>query len=106
MGTRSARGYFAPPAAAITALSSYLLEAAGRQAAERQRLLHTVIIGGGPTGVEFAGELSDFISKDLAKVDNDRARDMQCARLHGSIEHVLMFSDYASWKSCHTERCS
>jgi len=52
---------------------------AGRQGAERRRLLHTVIVGGGPTGVEFAGELSDFISKDLAKVDNDRARDMRCA---------------------------
>ena len=54
---------------------------AGRQGAERQRLLHTVIVGGGPTGVEFAGELSDFIGKDLAQVDNDRARDMRCARL-------------------------
>ena len=30
--------------------------------ADRQRLLHVVIVGGGPTGVEFAGELSNFIS--------------------------------------------
>ena len=30
--------------------------------AERQRMLHVVIVGGGPTGVEFAGELSNFIS--------------------------------------------
>ena len=51
---------------------------AGRQGAERLRLLHTIIVGGGPTGVEFAGELSDFISRDLAKVDNDRAKDMRC----------------------------
>ena len=25
-------------------------------------MLHVVIVGGGPTGVEFAGELSSFIS--------------------------------------------
>ncbi|PKI61549.1 hypothetical protein CRG98_018045 [Punica granatum] len=32
---------------------------------ERKRLLHCVVIGGGPTGVEFSGELSDFIMKDV-----------------------------------------
>ncbi len=26
-------------------------------------MLHVVIVGGGPTGVEFAGELSNFINK-------------------------------------------
>ena len=29
---------------------------------ERSRLLQIVVVGGGPTGVEFAGELSSFIS--------------------------------------------
>ena len=29
--------------------------------AERSRLLHTVIVGGGPTGVEFGAELYDFV---------------------------------------------
>jgi NADH:ubiquinone reductase (non-electrogenic) len=28
-------------------------------------LLHCVVVGGGPTGVEFSGELSDFILKDV-----------------------------------------
>jgi len=34
---------------------------------ERQTLLHFVICGGGPTGVEFAAELNDFLSDDLAR---------------------------------------
>jgi NADH:ubiquinone reductase (non-electrogenic) len=34
---------------------------------ERQRLLHFVICGGGPTGVEFAAELNDFMIEDLSK---------------------------------------
>lgn len=32
---------------------------------EKKRLLHCVVIGGGPTGVEFSGELSDFIIRDV-----------------------------------------
>ncbi|KAF2863173.1 FAD/NAD(P)-binding domain-containing protein [Piedraia hortae CBS 480.64] len=34
---------------------------------EIKRLLHMVVVGGGPTGVEFAGELQDFFEKDLRK---------------------------------------
>lgn len=34
---------------------------------ERQRLVHFVICGGGPTGVEFAAELNDFLLEDLRK---------------------------------------
>ncbi|CAI9279743.1 unnamed protein product [Lactuca saligna] len=32
---------------------------------EKERMLHCVVIGGGPTGVEFSGELSDFIVRDV-----------------------------------------
>lgn len=32
---------------------------------EKARLLHCVVVGGGPTGVEFSGELSDFIRHDV-----------------------------------------
>lgn len=32
---------------------------------EKRRLLHCVVVGGGPTGVEFSGELSDFIMRDV-----------------------------------------
>jgi NADH:ubiquinone reductase (non-electrogenic) len=34
---------------------------------EVKRLLHMVVVGGGPTGVEFAGELQDFFENDLKK---------------------------------------
>jgi NADH:ubiquinone reductase (non-electrogenic) len=34
---------------------------------EIKRLLHMVVVGGGPTGVEFAGELQDFFEHDLRK---------------------------------------
>ena len=30
---------------------------------EGKRLLHTVIVGGGPTGVEFGAELYDFVEQ-------------------------------------------
>lgn len=49
----------------------------GRQPQERDRLLHQVIVGGGPTGVEFGGELADFVNKDLNKIDPERARDVR-----------------------------
>ncbi|GAB2298716.1 tubulin alpha 1 [Dionaea muscipula] len=48
---------------------------------ERKRLLHCVIIGGGPTGVEFAGELSDFIATDVNK---------QYAHVKDSIQVTLI----------------
>lgn len=34
---------------------------------ERSRLLSFVVVGGGPTGVEFAAELRDYVDQDLAK---------------------------------------
>lgn len=34
---------------------------------EKSGLLHCVVVGGGPTGVEFSGELSDFIEGDVSQ---------------------------------------
>ncbi|KAK4115302.1 FAD/NAD(P)-binding domain-containing protein [Canariomyces notabilis] len=35
---------------------------------EIDRLMHMVVVGGGPTGVEFAGELQDFFQEDIKKL--------------------------------------
>ncbi len=34
---------------------------------QMESLLHFVVVGGGPTGVEFAAEMHDFVTEDLAK---------------------------------------
>ncbi|KAJ9698702.1 hypothetical protein PVL29_007659 [Vitis rotundifolia] len=46
-------------------LNLMLSDVPGISEAEKQRLLHCVVVGGGPTGVEFSGELSDFIMRDV-----------------------------------------
>ncbi|CAH9141721.1 unnamed protein product [Cuscuta epithymum] len=46
-------------------LNLMLSENPGVSEEEREQLLHCVVIGGGPTGVEFSGELSDFIMRDV-----------------------------------------
>lgn len=46
-------------------LNLMLSENPGISEEEKDRLLHIVVIGGGPTGVEFSGELSDFIMRDV-----------------------------------------
>ncbi|KAL3740227.1 hypothetical protein ACJRO7_021498 [Eucalyptus globulus] len=48
-------------------LNLMLSENPGISEEERKHLLHYVVIGGGPTGVEFSGELSDFIMKDVGE---------------------------------------
>ncbi|KDQ51852.1 hypothetical protein JAAARDRAFT_40677 [Jaapia argillacea MUCL 33604] len=37
----------------------------GQSSEEQDRLLHIVVVGGGPTGVELSGELHDFLEEDL-----------------------------------------
>ena len=40
----------------------------GQPEDERKRLLHFVVVGGGPTGVEFASELRDFLREDVPSI--------------------------------------
>jgi len=59
---------------------------------ERKRLLHMVVVGGGPTGVEFAGELQDFFQNDLKKWIPD-IKDQFKVTLIEALPNVLpMFS--------------
>lgn len=37
----------------------------------KSQLLHFVVVGGGPTGIEFAGNLSDLVSQDLSLMHPD-----------------------------------
>uniref|UniRef100_A0A7N0U3U6 NADH:ubiquinone reductase (non-electrogenic) n=1 Tax=Kalanchoe fedtschenkoi TaxID=63787 RepID=A0A7N0U3U6_KALFE len=46
-------------------LNLMLSDVPGISFEEKNRLLHCVVVGGGPTGVEFSGELSDFIKSDV-----------------------------------------
>ncbi|KAI3336570.1 FAD/NAD(P)-binding domain-containing protein [Xylariaceae sp. AK1471] len=41
---------------------------------ERRKMLHFAIVGGGPTGIEFAAELHDLIRDDLSKTYPDLAK--------------------------------
>lgn len=46
-------------------LNLMLSDVPGISEEQKCRLLHCVVVGGGPTGVEFSGELSDFIKRDV-----------------------------------------
>lgn len=54
----------------------------------RKRLLTTVVVGGGPTGVEFAGELHDFYVEDLKALEPN-LRDQVTLTLIEALPNVL-----------------
>jgi NADH:ubiquinone reductase (non-electrogenic) len=63
---------------------------------EKSRLLHCVVVGGGPTGVEFSGELSDFIMKDVRQ-RYAHVKD----KIHVTLIEVCLFiNNYAMRYSC------
>lgn len=55
---------------------------------EQRTNLHFVIVGGGPTGVEFAAELHDYVQEDLIKL-YPTVKDMVKITLIQSGDHIL-----------------
>ncbi|PSS05754.1 External alternative NAD(P)H-ubiquinone oxidoreductase [Actinidia chinensis var. chinensis] len=60
----------------------------GLSEAERQTNLHFIIVGGGPTGVEFAAELHDFVQEDLVKL-YPSVKDLVKITVIQSGDHIL-----------------
>ena len=63
-------------------------------AEEARRLLHVVVVGGGPTGVEFATDISDFLRKDIRKhaphvADEFRVTLVEAGEVLGTFDQAL-----------------
>ncbi|CAO3651540.1 unnamed protein product [Cunninghamella echinulata] len=56
---------------------------------ERKKLLSFVVIGGGPTGVEFAAELGDWVNEDLVKWFPKVLREEISVTILQSRDHIL-----------------
>lgn len=63
---------------------------------ERKRLLSMVVVGGGPTGVEFAGELQDFFQDDLKKWIPDVGKFFNVTLVEALPNVLPMFSKQVS----------
>ncbi|EOY28424.1 NAD(P)H dehydrogenase B2 isoform 2 [Theobroma cacao] len=59
---------------------------------ERKKILHFVIVGGGPTGVEFAAELYDFVNEDVVKL-YPKVREFVKITLLEATDHILNMFD-------------
>ncbi|KAK4123534.1 FAD/NAD(P)-binding domain-containing protein [Parathielavia appendiculata] len=59
---------------------------------EIDRLLHMVVVGGGPTGVEFAGELQDFFEEDIKKLVPDISDRFKVTLIEALPSVLPMFS--------------
>lgn len=59
---------------------------------ERKRILHFVVVGGGPTGVEFAAELHDFVHEDLGKLYPMIKDDVKITLMEAG-DHILNMFD-------------
>ncbi|CAH9130901.1 unnamed protein product [Cuscuta epithymum] len=59
---------------------------------ERKKLLHFVIVGGGPTGVEFAGQLHDFVNEEAARLYPE-VKDYVKITLIEATDHILNMFD-------------
>ncbi|CAI9783866.1 unnamed protein product [Fraxinus pennsylvanica] len=55
---------------------------------ERKKILHFVVVGGGPAGVEFAAELHDYVNEDLVRL-YPKAKDLVKITLLEATDHIL-----------------
>jgi len=58
------------------------------ESSEQDRLLHFVVVGGGPTGVEFSAELHDYVHEDLQRYFPKLAPKIRITVIQ-SGEHIL-----------------
>ncbi|KAG1437579.1 hypothetical protein G6F56_013034 [Rhizopus delemar] len=56
---------------------------------ERKQLLSFVVCGGGPTGVEFAAEMTDWVNEDLVKWFPALVREDVSIHIIQSRDHIL-----------------
>ncbi|MED6131454.1 External alternative NAD(P)H-ubiquinone oxidoreductase B3, mitochondrial [Stylosanthes scabra] len=59
---------------------------------EKKRILHFAIVGGGPTGVEFAASLHDFVKEDMIKL-YPGIKDLVKITLLEAGDHILSMFD-------------
>ncbi|XAR66388.1 NADH:ubiquinone reductase (non-electrogenic) [Bertholletia excelsa] len=59
---------------------------------ERKKILQFVIVGGGPTGVEFAAELHDFVNEDIVRL-YPKVKELVKITLLEAGDHILNMFD-------------
>lgn len=69
---------------------------------ERDRLLHFIVVGGGPTGVETAAEFGDFVRDDLAKYFPELVPHVKISLIERGDKLLPMFSPTVSEKTLQT----
>ncbi|CAK5274226.1 unnamed protein product [Mycena citricolor] len=66
----------------------------GQSEEEINRLLHMVVVGGGPTGVELSGELHDFLEEDLKSWYPELAGKIKITLVEAMPSVLPMFSKH------------
>ncbi|KAL4425486.1 hypothetical protein ABPG75_009502 [Micractinium tetrahymenae] len=65
----------------------------GTKVEDMRRALHFVVVGGGPTGVEFAGTLSDFLREDLKKKYPELMQFVRVSLLNATPSILVQFDE-------------
>eukprot|EP00127_Corallochytrium_limacisporum_P005189 Clim_evm6s201 gene=Clim_evmTU6s201 len=60
---------------------------------DKKRLLHFVVVGAGPTGIEFAAELNDFVKQDLDRVFPNLKQYLKITVVEAGKQVLAQFSD-------------